>query len=65
MPTQSTNLTHDPHRVLIKNNHLGLADYHCGICGKPLLKMVSVSDIDASIPEKCPYCNEYVVAIKR
>lgn len=39
-------------------NRLGIADYYCGICGRPLLKMVSV--LDAPLPSKCPHCGKTV-----
>ncbi len=39
-------------------NRLGIADYYCGLCGRPLLKMVSV--LDAPLPPKCPHCGEEV-----
>lgn len=65
MTARSKCPAHDPHRAIVKNNHLGLADYYCGICAKPLLKMTSVSDIDVPIPDQCPYCHEYVVLVGR
>lgn len=39
-------------------NRLGIADYYCGLCGMPLLKMVSA--MDAPLPMKCPHCGEEV-----
>ena len=39
-------------------NRLGIADYYCGLCGKPLLKMVSA--MDSPLPPKCPHCGKTV-----
>lgn len=44
-------------------NRLGIADYYCGLCGRPLLKMVSV--LDAPLPPKCPHCGKPVDAKAR
>lgn len=48
----------EPNSPVAIINRLGIADYYCGLCGRPLLKMVSV--LDAPLPPKCPHCGRNV-----